>query len=98
MRLDGALNGALLVTLIAILQEDGTLSWHADCLPHCMLISIPQEDGTLSVVKCAIDPVWFLPGIAERFKLEEAKLRQNLFEQVRSTSLDCMLMTSLIAC
>ncbi|KOO35083.1 gtp cyclohydrolase ii [Chrysochromulina tobinii] len=42
---------------------------------------ILQEDGTLSVVKCAIDPVWFLPGIAERFKLEEAKLRQNLFEQ-----------------
>ena len=75
-----------------------------------MLIAIPQEDGTLSVVKCAIDPVWFLPGIAERFKLEEAKLRQNLFEQVGARALiafqgppflhadglpHCMLMASL---
>ena len=86
-RLDVASDCALIVTLSG-----------ADCLPHCMLIAILQEDGTLSVVKCAIDPVWFLPGIAERFKLDEAKLRQNLFEQVRRTGPHCTLMASLIAC
>ena len=40
-----------------------------------------MEDGTLKVVKCAIEPVWYLPGIAQRFKLEESVLRRKLFEQ-----------------
>jgi GTP cyclohydrolase II len=39
-------------------------------------------DGSgLSVVKVAIDPVWYLPGIAERFGTTETKLRRALFEQ-----------------
>jgi GTP cyclohydrolase II len=33
------------------------------------------------VVKAAIDPVWWLPGIAERFAVPEPKLRRTLFEQ-----------------
>jgi GTP cyclohydrolase II len=33
------------------------------------------------VTKMAIDPVWFLPGIAERFEIEEGELRRILFEQ-----------------
>ena len=33
---------------------------------------ILNADGVLKVVKCAIEPVWFLPGIAKRFKLEES--------------------------
>jgi len=37
-------------------------------------------DGSCSAVKCAIEPVWHLPGIAKRFKLHEAVLRQKLFE------------------
>jgi len=41
---------------------------------------ILKEGCVLSVVKCAIEPVWFLPGIARRFKLEEAVLRRMLFE------------------
>jgi GTP cyclohydrolase II len=37
--------------------------------------------GSLSVVKIAVDPVWHLPGIAERFGTAEAHLRRSLFEQ-----------------
>ena len=40
-----------------------------------------QPNGSLSVVKIAIDPVWHLPGIAERFNATETSLRQTLFEQ-----------------
>ena len=39
------------------------------------------QSGTLSVVKVAIDPVWYLPGIAERFGTTETTLRRALFEQ-----------------
>jgi GTP cyclohydrolase II len=37
--------------------------------------------GAVSVVKAAIDPVWYLPGIAERFGTSETNLRRTLFEQ-----------------
>jgi GTP cyclohydrolase II len=33
------------------------------------------------VVKIAIDPVWYLPGMAERFATTENNLRRQLFEQ-----------------
>jgi len=33
------------------------------------------------VVKVAIDPVWYLPGVAERFGTTETNLRRALFEQ-----------------
>jgi GTP cyclohydrolase II len=39
------------------------------------------ENGTLPVVKVAIDPVWYLPGVAERFGATETNLRRALFEQ-----------------
>ncbi len=39
------------------------------------------ENGTLPVVKVAIDPVWYLPGVAERFGTTETNLRRALFEQ-----------------
>ena len=38
-------------------------------------------NGDVSVVKAAIEPVWYLPGIAKRFGLTEAALRRGLFEQ-----------------
>ncbi len=38
------------------------------------------EDGTARVTKAAIEPVWYLPGIAQRFGVAEADLRRNLFE------------------
>jgi GTP cyclohydrolase II len=38
-------------------------------------------NGDVTVVKAAIEPVWYLPGIARRFGLTEAALRRGLFEQ-----------------
>ncbi|ATB30464.1 GTP cyclohydrolase II [Melittangium boletus] len=38
-------------------------------------------NGDVSVVKAALEPVWYLPGIARRFGLTEAALRRGLFEQ-----------------
>ncbi len=40
-----------------------------------------QEDGDCFVTKAAIEPVWYLPAIAQRFKIEESDLRRGLFEQ-----------------
>jgi GTP cyclohydrolase II len=40
-----------------------------------------HPNGSLSVVKVAIDPVWHLPGVAERFGTSETNLRRALFEQ-----------------
>src|SRR4051794_23675043 len=40
-----------------------------------------HRGGDVSVTKAAIDPVWWLPGIAERFAVKEHDLRRTLFEQ-----------------
>ena len=42
---------------------------------------VVHENGSVSVVKVAIDPVWYLPGIAQRFGTTEKDLRRALFEQ-----------------
>ncbi|MEM1007823.1 MAG: GTP cyclohydrolase II [Myxococcota bacterium] len=41
---------------------------------------ILTDTGHCDVVKVAVEPVWFLPGMAERFGISEAKLRRALFE------------------
>ena len=41
---------------------------------------ILSAGGEASVTKAAIEPVWWLPGIAERFGVKEADLRRKLFE------------------
>jgi len=43
--------------------------------------TIVHGNGSVSVVKIAIDPVWYLPGIAQRFGTGENALRRALFEQ-----------------
>jgi len=43
--------------------------------------AVVHENGSVSVVKIAIDPVWYLPGIAQRFGTTESALRRALFEQ-----------------
>ena len=43
--------------------------------------NVVHENGSVSVVKVAIDPVWYLPGVAERFGTSETGLRRTLFEQ-----------------
>ena len=42
---------------------------------------VVHKNGSVSVVKIAIDPVWHLPGIAQRFGTTEQDLRRALFEQ-----------------
>ncbi|MEY4749973.1 MAG: hypothetical protein RIQ60_2187 [Pseudomonadota bacterium] len=39
------------------------------------------EDSSAAVTKIAIEPVWWLPGVAERFKVGETELRRALFEE-----------------
>jgi GTP cyclohydrolase II len=40
-----------------------------------------RAGGEVGVAKAAIDPVWYLPGVAQRFGVTEALLRRTLFEQ-----------------
>ena len=42
---------------------------------------ILNETGECQVTKAAIEPVWYLPGVAERFGCSESDLRRTLFEQ-----------------
>jgi GTP cyclohydrolase II len=42
---------------------------------------VVHDSGDISVIKAAVDPVWYLPGIAARFDVDEDKLRHTLFEQ-----------------
>ncbi len=43
--------------------------------------TVLTENGDARVTKAAIEPVWYLPGIAERFGIAESDLRRGLFEQ-----------------
>jgi GTP cyclohydrolase II len=43
--------------------------------------NILKEDGNLVVTKAAIDPVWYLPGIAKRLGIDQWDLRRALFQQ-----------------
>jgi len=64
------------------LKIDGTLVLESRPLKH--------PDGTpnmdvypgveVNVSKAAVDPVWYLPGVADRFGIGEALLRRALFE------------------
>ncbi|KAF2261057.1 hypothetical protein CC78DRAFT_364381 [Lojkania enalia] len=40
-----------------------------------------NETGELAVTKVAVEPVWYLPGVAERFGIDEGTLRRSLFEE-----------------
>ena len=39
------------------------------------------DDGSAVVTKVALEPVWWLPGVARRFGVEENALRRALFEE-----------------
>ncbi|ETS76718.1 Uracil-regulated protein 1 [Pestalotiopsis fici W106-1] len=39
-----------------------------------------NKSGELAVTKFAVEPVWYLPGVAERFGIDEGVLRRSLFE------------------
>ena len=42
---------------------------------------VVHANGSVAVTKIAIDPVWYLPGVAQRFGTSENSLRRGLFEQ-----------------
>ena len=42
---------------------------------------ILKPNGAAVVTKAAIEPVWWLPGVAERFRCTEGELRRALFEE-----------------
>jgi GTP cyclohydrolase II len=42
---------------------------------------IIKENRDVRVTKVAIDPVWYLPGIAERLEVDEGELRRILFQE-----------------
>lgn len=39
-----------------------------------------NDTGELAVTKFAVEPVWYLPGVAKRFGISEGALRKSLFE------------------
>jgi GTP cyclohydrolase II len=39
------------------------------------------DDASAAVTKIALEPVWWLPGVAQRFGVAEADLRRALFEE-----------------
>ncbi|MDX2273493.1 MAG: GTP cyclohydrolase II [Cyanobacteriota bacterium] len=42
---------------------------------------VMKAGGDLVVTKAAIEPVWYLPGLAKRLQIKESDLRRTLFEQ-----------------
>jgi GTP cyclohydrolase II len=42
---------------------------------------IVREQGDVCVTKVALDPVWYLPGIAKKLKVDEGELRRLLFQE-----------------
>ncbi|KAJ5541712.1 Uracil-regulated protein 1 [Penicillium frequentans] len=41
---------------------------------------VVDSSGEVRVTKVAVEPVWYLPGVAERFGVDEGTLRRHLFE------------------
>lgn len=50
---------------------------------------ILNEKGEMQVTKVAVDPVWYLPGVAKRFSVDESELRRSLW--VKSVNLEVRL-------
>ncbi|KAK7457923.1 hypothetical protein VKT23_010270 [Stygiomarasmius scandens] len=61
-------DGSLVVRSSPVRKEDGTIDENVD----------PGVE--VSVSKAAVEPVWWLPGVAERFGISESLLRRALFE------------------
>ncbi|MEM8852875.1 MAG: GTP cyclohydrolase II [Pseudomonadota bacterium] len=69
---------------IAVTQARLTLHELKDAVREGRLTvdgSIVLSSGDVAVTKVAVEPVWHLPGLAERFDVEETRLRRVLFEQ-----------------
>src|ERR1700722_15021782 len=69
---------------IAITRARLTLPEVREALEFGRLVedgSIIRAGGEVAVIKAAIDPVWYLPGVAARLGVTESVLRRTLFEQ-----------------
>ncbi len=54
-------------------------------LTHWLISTqVLTDDGTSVVTKAAIEPVWYLPGVAKRFGVSERVLRDALFAETNS--------------
>ncbi|TFY71850.1 hypothetical protein EVG20_g1157 [Dentipellis fragilis] len=64
---DVVVDGKIVMKSVPLLNADGTVN--------------PADPGVeIAISKAAIEPVWFLPGVAERFGISENLLRRALFE------------------
>ncbi|KAI0315818.1 GTP cyclohydrolase N terminal-domain-containing protein [Amylostereum chailletii] len=60
-------DGKIVLKSQPLLNADGTIN--------------PADPGVeINIGKAAVEPVWYLPGVAERFGISEALLRRALFE------------------
>jgi GTP cyclohydrolase II len=69
---------------IAITKAHLMLPEVREAIEHGRLVEdgvVVHAGGEVSVIKAAVDPVWHLPGVAERFGVTETLLRRTLFEQ-----------------
>jgi GTP cyclohydrolase II len=69
---------------IAITKARLTLPEIREAIEHGRLPEdghVVHPGGEVSVIKAAVDPVWYLPGVAERFGVTVGVLRRTLFEQ-----------------
>ncbi|MBB3600868.1 GTP cyclohydrolase II [Mycolicibacterium sp. BK556] len=69
---------------IAVTKAHVILPEIADAIEKGRLVpdgKVLLPSGAALVTKAAIEPVWYLPGVAERFGCSEAHLRRVLFEE-----------------
>lgn len=69
---------------IAVTRARITLPEIADAVAHRRLKvdgEVLHDGLDVAVTKAAIDPVWYLPGVAQRFGVLETDLRRTLFEE-----------------
>ncbi|MDL9938818.1 GTP cyclohydrolase II [Gordonia sp. ABSL1-1] len=69
---------------IAITKAHVILPEIADAIAKGRLVpdgEILLDSGAALVTKAAVEPVWYLPGVADRFGCSEAELRRVLFEE-----------------
>ncbi|KAH8984461.1 GTP cyclohydrolase N terminal-domain-containing protein [Lactarius akahatsu] len=61
-------DGKIVLESAPLLNADGTTS-------------TANPGVEINVSKAAVEPVWYLPGVADRFKISESLLRRALFEE-----------------
>src|SRR6478735_5921994 len=74
----GAANAEQRGPVVASLAETRHRVETGDIVPDGRVV---LDSGEIRVTKAAIDPVWHLPGLAERFRVAEHELRRTLFEE-----------------